>query len=323
MRSPRGMVNAALALAHPQVGRREDIAEVIEYCLLCGACTEVCASKVPVPEVLLKARAVLREVSSEPWDYTQEEKDGFNTAFNCLCALTEERENGKGRQVAYFFSSEARLTDIEAAARTVRLLSRVAAVDLVNNDSAGFNALASGHLAELRASLKNNIQLFADYERIIVDSAVSYDTLKKAAIYFAADDEWCEKAAAFGEKLRSLTEYLAETGYQPEPYAGRLTYHECYHLGHGQKVKNQPRALLKQTGSFTEMAASDAACTGHGRFNKLYPQTAASLLAKKTENIEACGAEIVVTECYECLAALKQAAAVSGKFKALHISEVL
>ena len=54
-----------------------------------------------------------------------------------------------------------------------------------------------------------------------------------------------------------------------------------------------------------------------------YPEISDSIIDKKRKNIEATGADVVVTGCPGCLIQLNKAAKASGKFKALHISQVL
>ncbi len=61
-----------------------------------------------------------------------------------------------------------------------------------------------------------------------------------------------------------------------------------------------------------------------GSFHIDYPDAAAQVLARKQVNIEKTGAAIVVSGCPSCLAQLAKAAAASGgKFKAMHISQVI
>ena len=72
------------------------------------------------------------------------------------------------------------------------------------------------------------------------------------------------------------------------------------------------------------MAGADVCWGGPCFFPSDYPETSDALLDKKLQNIEKSGAAIVTTECYNCLKQLKRAAEKSGgKFKALHISEIL
>ena len=122
-----------------------------------------------------------------------------------------------------------------------------------------------------------------------------------------------------------LTEYLVKVGYKPrQRVAAQLTYHEPCHLGRGQGIKKQPRELLRAAGNFVEMAGADTCCGGAGSFHMDYPEISAAILNKKRANIEKTGAQIVVTECPVCLAQLTKAAEESGgKFRAMHISQVL
>jgi glycolate oxidase iron-sulfur subunit len=121
-----------------------------------------------------------------------------------------------------------------------------------------------------------------------------------------------------------LSEYLTKVGYQPRQKLDvTVTYHDSCHPIRGQGIKKQPRELLKATGKFVEMKEADKCCGGAGTFHIDYPDVAAQMIAKKQANIEKTGAAIVVSGCPVCLAQLSKAAAASGKFKALHISQVI
>ncbi|HIU64515.1 MAG TPA: (Fe-S)-binding protein, partial [Candidatus Avacidaminococcus intestinavium] len=147
MCSPRGMINASIALKQQSVATKEAVGEVINYCLLCGACVDVCPSKVNIPEVLLKTREYLFNEQALRQPKVIDDHEQLNNAFENLCTLTAQRQNGQAKTIAYFFSYEARRTDINAAAKSVALLSTIADVELVNNDDAGFSAIALGDLA--------------------------------------------------------------------------------------------------------------------------------------------------------------------------------
>ncbi len=55
-----------------------------------------------------------------------------------------------------------------------------------------------------------------------------------------------------------------------------------------------------------------------------YPAVAAKILDKKRRSIEESGAQVVVTGCPGCLIQLNKAAkAGGGRFKAMHISQVI
>ena len=325
--SARGMVNAARALVKGGIAPETDILEAVDYCLLCGACIDVCASKVKVPEVMLKVRQHLAHLSNKPYEYTEAEKQKMNQAFETLCERTAEIDapeaagNGK---VAYFFGCQARLDAIDTAVATVKLLNRVAEVELVNNECCGLPALTRGRVEEFIEDIKQNIQLFEGYDTIVSDCACCSDTLKKAASYLANDPEWCEKGQAFSKKVLSLSEYLTKIGYEPQAHAEKVTYHDPCHLGRNQGIKKEPRELLKNASDYVEMPGADICCGGPCFFPCDYPETSDALLDKKSLNIEKSGATVVTTECYNCLKQLKKAAEKSGgKFRAVHISEII
>jgi len=72
------------------------------------------------------------------------------------------------------------------------------------------------------------------------------------------------------------------------------------------------------------MKEADTCCGGAGSFHMDYPDIASAIIDKKRQNIEKTGAAIVVTGCPGCLIQLAKAAKASGgKFKAMHISQVI
>ena len=72
------------------------------------------------------------------------------------------------------------------------------------------------------------------------------------------------------------------------------------------------------------MKEADMCCGGAGSFHMDYPDISKKIIGKKQENIENTGASIVVTGCPGCLIQLTKAAKASnGKFKAMHISQVI
>ena len=322
----RGMVNSARALAKGGVAPDKEIRESVDYCLLCGACVDVCASKVNVPSVMLKVRQQLSHLADKP-SLTAEETTRFEEAFIELCernSTLAQSDTAKERKVAYFFGCQSRLGSIEPAVNTLKALHSVADVELVNNECCGLPYLNCGHVAEFVEAAKQNIQLYESAEAIVSDCACCTDALKKAAIYLADDPAWSEQAKAFSKKVFSLSEYLAKSGYTPQARTEKITYHDPCHLGRLQGVKQPPRDLLKATGNYVELPAADVCCGGPCFFPADYPETAEALLAKKQANIEKSGAAVVATECYSCLAQLKKAAEKSGgKFRAVHISEVI
>lgn len=228
-------------------------------------------------------------------------------------------------RVAYFYGCGMRMMFPEAASETLAVLGTLTQPILVDNVCCGLPHLAHGLRADFISLAKQNIELYEQADVVISDCASCSGTLKHIASYLADDPEWKDRAEAFSKKVMDLSEYLVKAGYKPRQRVNaKLTFHEPCHLGRGQGVKKQPRELLKAAGEYVEMTGSDVCCGGAGSFHMDYPQVADAVLDKKRQNIEKSGAQIVVTACPVCLVQLNKAAEKSqGKFKAMHISQVI
>jgi glycolate oxidase iron-sulfur subunit len=264
---------------------------------------------------------------SAPDEYT---RTHFLTAFAGPAALGQPAAVSDvrveaGAKVAYFHGCGMRMMFPEAAAETLDILKGTTRPILRDNVCCGLPHLAHGLRDQFLALARENIRLYEGCDVIVSDCASCGGTLKHMAAWFADDPRWKERAAAFSRKVMDLTEYLVKVGYAPRlKVEATLTYHEPCHLGRGQGIRQQPRDLLRVTGRFVEMQGADTCCGGAGSFHMDYPGIAAKVLAKKRENIERTGAAVVVTGCPGCLVQLSKAAKASGgRFRAMHISQVI
>ena len=228
-------------------------------------------------------------------------------------------------KVAYFQGCGMRMMFPEAVKETLAVLGSLGPVETPDNVCCGLPHVAHGLREDFLKLAKQNIELFEQADIVVSDCASCSGTLKHIAEYFEDDPEWQERAAAFSRKVMSFSEYLVKAGYQPRQQAKvKVTFHEPCHLGRGQGVKKQPRELLKAAADYVEMTGADVCCGGAGSFLVDYPEVSRAVLDKKRMNIEKTGAPVVVTECPICLVQLNKAAERSGgKFRALHISQVL
>ncbi len=229
------------------------------------------------------------------------------------------------RKIAYFKGCGMGMMFPDAVEGTLAILRTLTEPQIVDNMCCGLPHLAHGLRSDFLDMAKENISLFEKADVIVSDCASCSGTLKHIASYFDDDPVWKDRAAAFSGKIMGLSEYLFQVGYKPQRHVdAKLTFHEPCHLGRGQGIKKQPRHLLEAAGNFIEMRGSDTCCGGAGSFHVDYPTISQSILDKKRLNIENSGAHIVVTECPTCLVQLNKAASRSGgKFKAMHISQVI
>jgi len=229
-----------------------------------------------------------------------------------------------GARVAYFQGCGMKLMFPDASQSTVKLLNKISPVAAKENFCCGLPHLAHGMGETFLQLAKSNIALFEDADIVVTDCASCGGALKHLASHFEADPDWHDRATTFSSKIMDLTEYLVRAGYRStEKRDTTFTFHDPCHLVRGQGIRSQPRQLLQSAGTFLEMKESDACCGGAGTFHMDHPEAAAQILDRKRDNIEHTGAEIVVTACPGCLIQLTRAAEASGKFKAMHISQVI
>lgn len=133
---------------------------------------------------------------------------------------------------------------------------------------------------------------------------------------------------AFAAKVRDCSEFLDELGLVTPPGEIRVTatYHDACHLAHAQKVREQPRNLLKKIRGLklVELAESDLCCGAAGTYNLTEPEMAEKLGRRKLDNIRKTGARVVITSNAGCLLQIAREARMQGEtLKILHPMDVL
>lgn len=132
----------------------------------------------------------------------------------------------------------------------------------------------------------------------------------------------------FAEKVKDVNEFLAELGLVTPP--GRIdavaTYHDACHLVHAQKIREQPRQILKKIPGLklVDLAESELCCGAAGTYNLTEPEMADRLGRRKLDNILKTGARLVITANAGCLLQIAREARVKGvRLKIMHPMEVL
>ena len=133
-------------------------------------------------------------------------------------------------------------------------------------------------------------------------------------------------ARSLASRTRDVSELLAEA----ELPLGRLdvtvTYHDACHLAHGQRIRTQPRDLLRRIPGLrlVELADSDLCCGSAGVYNLLEPAIADQLLEQKVTRILDTGASIVATGNPGCLLQIAKGLRARGAaIEVLHPVELL
>lgn len=217
-------------------------------------------------------------------------------------------------------------------AATVRVLS-AEGFDVITPTAQGCCGALSEHNGradEARRFARKLIDTFeaAHVEWVIVNAAGCGSTMKEYAEMLAEDDTYRDRAHRFSTRVRDISEFLTEQGSTAprHPLPITIAYHDACHLAHAQRVRSQPRALLRNIPELElrEIADADLCCGSAGIYNVLYPEPARELGERKAANVLATGAALLVAANPGCLMQVSASITRAGRSIALaHTVEVL
>ena len=124
---------------------------------------------------------------------------------------------------------------------------------------------------------------------------------------FQHEPAYAEKAKAVAAKARDVTEFLKNVGLPSAAMKMRVAYHSACSMQHGQNIKTEPQALLRQVGfEVVEVPEGHLCCGSAGTYNILQPEIASKLKARKTDNIKSTQPECVATGNIGCITQLQE-----------------
>ncbi|HEX2046465.1 MAG TPA: heterodisulfide reductase-related iron-sulfur binding cluster [Acidimicrobiales bacterium] len=159
--------------------------------------------------------------------------------------------------------------------------------------------LHSGAETEALGLARKMIEAFEGCDYVAVNAAGCGSSMKDYGDLLSDDEEWAERAKRFSEKVRDVSELLAEcepvTTHHPVPL--KVVYHDACHLAHAQKVRSEPRQLLGGIPELelVEPAEWEICCGSAGIYNLLQPDAGRALGQRKAENLLATGAEAIAS----------------------------
>ncbi len=183
---------------------------------------------------------------------------------------------------------------------TARVLAENGVEVVIPRDQACCGALHvhSGARAQAQELARRNIDAFErlNADVIIINAAGCGSTLKEYGKLLADDPAYAIRAEAFSHKVRDINQFLGDLPLK-EPTGeirARVTYQDACHLAHAQRVREQPRAILRSIPGveLVEMAEADACCGSAGIYNLTNYDLSMDLLAWKMDRVEATGAQI-------------------------------
>jgi glycolate oxidase iron-sulfur subunit len=187
-----------------------------------------------------------------------------------------------------------------------------------------------GEMEDVRALARKNIEVFERYDLdyIVADCAACGAQTKEYAHLLADDPAYAARARAFSAKLRDISEFLAGIPLRRPlgEVRRRVAYHHPCHLAHAQGVREAPRALLRRVPGLklVELNEADWCCGSAGIYNLSHVERADKILERKLDNVQASGAQVLVTGNPGCLMQLMAGARERGlSVEVLHPLEIL
>jgi glycolate oxidase iron-sulfur subunit len=176
---------------------------------------------------------------------------------------------------------------------TLRVLSAEGCEVVIPNRQGCCGALSihAGREEEALAFARDTIARFEaePVDAILVNAAGCGSNMKDYGRLFAKDPVWADRAAAFSAKVRDVNEFLA--GLSPvaprHPIKARVAYHDACHLAHAQRVRSQPRQLLRGIPGLelVEIPDGEQCCGSAGIYNLVESESADEIGARKVENV--------------------------------------
>ncbi|HEX7959260.1 MAG TPA: heterodisulfide reductase-related iron-sulfur binding cluster [Terriglobales bacterium] len=215
---------------------------------------------------------------------------------------------------------------------TVRVLA-AEGCDIVippNQGCCGALMVHSGVEEQALTFARRTIDMFeqAQVDAIVINAAGCGSSMKEYNYLLRDDPAYAEKARTFAAKCKDISEILCELPRQSQrhPLPLRIAYHDACHLQHAQRIKKQPRDLLREIPGLEVLEIPDSAlcCGSAGIYNLIEPGAAQQLGDRKVSNLLTTGAQMVVSSNPGCLLQFRNGLERARKpMPTRHIVEVL
>jgi L-lactate dehydrogenase complex protein LldE len=190
-----------------------------------------------------------------------------------------------------------------------------------------FNSGATAHAARLARQL---IAAFEPYDYVVVPSGSCAGMIKAHYQEALADDpDWLPRATALAEKTHELLSFLVDVrGWRPKGihFSETATYHDSCSGLRELGVLAQPRALLAAVEGLelVPLPGNDVCCGFGGTFCVKYPAISNAIVAEKTANVAATGADLLLGGDLGCLMNIAGKLSREGSsVRVMHAAEII
>ncbi len=338
--SPRGRIQLIRTVIASPAAPSDTTVEHLEACLVCRACETACPSGVPFGRIMEGAREVLREretggaLARTALDTVARPRRlalaarladiGARLGLARLAAralpgrlgwaasLAAPSEGApfrgvdrEGADVSVFAGCIMRESFGDTERATVRLLERDGHVVSVPEEQTCCGALHAhaGDGERARQLARSNVDAFSGNEaKVVVNAAGCGAHLKDYGHVLAADPLWADRAKAFAARVRDVSEVVKPVPARTRR-AIRVVYQDACHLAHGQRVRAQPRALLRAIEGVTLVDIEDPerCCGSAGIYNLTHPEISRQLQQDKVRRILDASPDVIVSANPGCM----------------------
>jgi heterodisulfide reductase subunit D len=290
--------------------------EMVYRCTLCGECNVSCPVSIDAKNLWLALRETLTEMGHYP-EATDRLKANLLEAYNISGTENEERTEWleflgelpdhqyqkEKAQVAYFVGCVASFFPMvqRIPQAFIEILDK-AGIDftLLGGEEwcCGFPLIGAGMKKEAEALIQHNVEKMKGkgVERAVFACPSCYHT-------------WMEEYETDIEIFHStqfIKELIDEGKISFTEKRVTVTYHDPCDLGRASGVYDPPREILRTIPGveLVEMESNREQCKccgGGGNLEMVDPELSAALAQQKIKEIQATGADTVITACQQCV----------------------
>lgn len=194
----------------------------------------------------------------------------------------------------------------------------------------GQPAYNSGDKSSAQELARQTIAAFEGHDYVVAPSGSCAGMLRAHYPELLADDPaWKKRAQEFAAKVHELVSFLVNVRGMTAVDArldARATYHDSCSGLRELGVRGEPRKLLRTVKGLEliELVDADVCCGFGGTFSIKYPEISNAIVERKTENVAATGADMLLAGDLGCLMNMAGKLSRQGRRIAVrHVAEVL
>jgi glycolate oxidase iron-sulfur subunit len=272
------------------------------------------AAPLGVPFVGLMRRLGLKELAA----MVELAPKGLRTLPKFTGRKTAAAAAGRRGRVILLAGCVQQVLRPEINSSTVQLLTRIGMDVEVASDAGCCGALVHhmGRETEAIRFVKRNVDAWSRVmsaglvDAIVINASGCGTTVKDYGHmlqHVAGYAEWAQKIS---EMTKDVSEFLYESKIgAPKRWSSlRVAYHSACSLQHGQRIHDEPKALLQKAGfTVLDVPEGHICCGSAGTYNILQPEIATELRDRKVRNITSVRPDVVATGNIGCIMQLAPA----------------